>query len=173
MAAISLGSRKMSRELFLTAIIVGYSAIAGVVLAIPLIGYFLSPLLKPMPKNWHDVGDVSSFVVGTTILVKYQETPGSLGWSGSTRAMGAWVRRTSSAPAGSSFTAFSMYCTHLGCPVHWIQTANLFLCPCHGSAFEGNGSVAAGPAELPLVHLPVRVRGGRVQIHAEPIPVIS
>ena len=174
MTPTSSGGGSFSRGLFLTGIIVAYSAIAGVVLGIPLIGYFLTPLLKPMPEQWHDVGDVTSFTVGQTVLVKYQETPGSLAWSGSTKAMGAWLRRDQVAPVGASFTAFSMYCTHLGCPVHWIQTADLFLCPCHGSAFNGgDGSVAAGPAELPLVHLPVRVQNGRVKIQAKPIPVIG
>jgi menaquinol-cytochrome c reductase iron-sulfur subunit len=165
---------KMSRELFFTGIIIAYSAIAAVVLGIPLVGYFLTPVFKPMPDKWHDVGSVNAFAVGQTVLVKYSETPGSLDWSGSTRAMGAWLRRVSTAPVDASFSAFSMYCTHLGCPVHWIQTADLFLCPCHGSAFNGeDGSVAAGPASLPLVHLPVRVRAGRVQVQAKPIPVIG
>ena len=48
------------------------------------------------------------------------------------------------APTSSAahFTAYSMYCTHLGCPIHWLPQADMFLCPCHGSAFYASGSVA-------------------------------
>ncbi|HZT97819.1 MAG TPA: Rieske (2Fe-2S) protein [Chloroflexota bacterium] len=161
-------STKLSRELFLTGIIVGYSAIAGVVVGIPIVGYFLTPLIKQSPRLWRDVGPVSKFSIGTTVEVKYSD-PSALPWSGTTSKAGAWLRRNSA----NSFTAYSMYCTHLGCPVHWIQSADLFLCPCHGSAFYGDGKVAAGPAELPLVHLPVRVRNNRVEIQTKPIPVIG
>lgn len=161
-------SNDMSRQLFLTGIIIGYSALAGVVLGIPIIGYFLTPLIKPSPRVWRDIGAVDKFVVGSTVEVKYVD-PSALPWSGTTNKIGAWLRRDTP----TSFTAYSIYCTHLGCPVHWLQSANLFLCPCHGSAFYGNGQVAAGPAQLPLVHIPVRVRNNRVELQTKPIPVIG
>jgi cytochrome b6-f complex iron-sulfur subunit len=44
--------------------------------------------------------------------------------------------------------AISRVCTHLGCIVK--PTAEGFECPCHGSRFTGNGSVAKGPAPRPL-----------------------
>ncbi len=159
---------RISRELFLTGIIVGYGGIAGVVVGVPLVAYLLTPLFKPSPRLWRDVGAVSQFKIGTTTEVRYSD-PSALRWAGTTSRAGAWLRRDSQ----SGFTAYSIYCTHLGCPVHWIQSTGLFLCPCHGSAFYSTGAVAAGPAELPLVKLPVRVRGGRVQIQTKPIPVIG
>jgi menaquinol-cytochrome c reductase iron-sulfur subunit len=159
---------RYARDLFLTGIIVGFGAIAGVVLGIPIIGYVLTPLIKPAPEAWRDVGAVTDFQPGHTVEVRYAlpQTPVS-GWSGSTQLQGAWLRCISQ----SQFVCYSMYCTHLGCPIHWIQTAGLFLCPCHGSAFYQNGNVAAGPAELPLVKLPVRIVRGRVQVHTSPVPV--
>lgn len=161
-----LADKKFTRDLFLTGIIVGFGGIAGVVLGIPLVGYLLTPLVKPTPRIWRDVGPVGDFKQGRTVEVKYRD-PGSLKWAGTTTKAGAWLRRDSA----HSFTAFSMYCTHLGCPVHWIQSAQRFMCPCHGSAFNANGSVSAGPAQLPLVRLPVRVHKGRVQIKTSPIPI--
>ena len=58
----------------------------------------------------------------------------------------------------TSFTAFAVYCTHLGCPVHWLAAPKIFLCPCHGSVFNGDGTVAGGPAPRALFQYPVRVR---------------
>ena len=53
-----------SRGLFLSAIVVGFGAIAGVVLGIPIIGYVLTPLIKPAPEAWRDVGAVTDFIPG-------------------------------------------------------------------------------------------------------------
>ena len=41
-------------------------------------------------------------------------------------------------------------CTHLGCPVAWVPADNKFECPCHGSQFHRDLSVAHGPANDPL-----------------------
>lgn len=50
-------------------------------------------------------------------------------------------------------------CTHLGCPVAWVpdptsptEPTGRFECPCHGSQFHRNLSVAHGPAANPLWH---------------------
>ena len=41
-------------------------------------------------------------------------------------------------------------CTHLGCVVPWVKSANKFCCPCHGSQYDENGKVVRGPAPLSL-----------------------
>jgi Rieske Fe-S protein len=52
--------------------------------------------------------------------------------------------------------ALSARCTHLGCTI--AQHADgLLVCPCHGSRFHLDGTVARGPAARPLVVLPHRV----------------
>jgi nitrite reductase/ring-hydroxylating ferredoxin subunit len=43
----------------------------------------------------------------------------------------------------------SARCTHLGCQISQ-QADGLLVCPCHGSRFRLDGSVARGPAGRPL-----------------------
>jgi cytochrome b6-f complex iron-sulfur subunit len=41
-------------------------------------------------------------------------------------------------------------CTHLGCTPNWFQAESRFKCPCHGSNFNIEGDVIAGPAPRAL-----------------------
>ncbi len=57
----------------------------------------------------------------------------------------------------SQMIAFDARCPHLGCAVHGAQ--KLFICPCHGSLFDLDGSVKLGPATRPLTGLQVTFDG--------------
>lgn len=43
------------------------------------------------------------------------------------------------------FTVLSSRCTHLGCKINKFEN-NQLICPCHGSAFDMEGSSVKGPA---------------------------
>ena len=55
--------------------------------------------------------------------------------------------------------ALSATCTHLGCTVR--HEGEGFLCPCHGSRYDGEGRVLGGPAPRALawLHLDIDKRG--------------
>ncbi|MBY0526271.1 MAG: ubiquinol-cytochrome c reductase iron-sulfur subunit [Gemmataceae bacterium] len=46
--------------------------------------------------------------------------------------------------------ALSTTCTHLGCTPNWLESAQKFKCPCHGSGFKITGVNFEGPAPRPL-----------------------
>lgn len=55
-------------------------------------------------------------------------------------------------------------CPHLGCTVPWNDSVRLFICPCHGSTYEPNGQIIAGPAPRPMDLMAIRIEDGRVLV---------
>lgn len=64
--------------------------------------------------------------------------------------------------SATQMLAFDARCPHLGCAVSGAQ--KLFICPCHGSLFDLDGSVKLGPADRPLSALAVTFDGTRVVV---------
>lgn len=48
------------------------------------------------------------------------------------------------------FRALSSICSHLGCITRYRPDDRIIACPCHGSRFNLDGEVLAGPAPRPL-----------------------
>jgi len=61
-------------------------------------------------------------------------------------------------------------CTHLGCLYAWRDEEGKFICPCHGSQFEYNGTYIRGPAPRSLDRFVVQVVSPDGQILAETDP---
>jgi menaquinol-cytochrome c reductase iron-sulfur subunit len=157
---------EMGRRQFFNKLGILLSGIAGLVLALPVIGFLISPLLRKVVRDWRDVGNLDQFNIGTTVEVSFEDAS-PLPWSGITAKTAAWLRRVDE----TNFVAFSINCTHLGCPVRWLPKADLFMCPCHGGVYYKDGQVAAGPPPKPLTRYPVRIRNNRVEIRTSPLPI--
>ncbi|HKI44309.1 MAG TPA: Rieske (2Fe-2S) protein [Balneolales bacterium] len=158
----------MDRRKFLTRLSVTLGGIAASIISIPVLGSLLAPLLSPVPQKWRKIGSVESYEAGKTVLVKFQDAS-PLPWAGTTAKTAAWLRKNSD----TEFIAFSVNCTHLGCPVRWIPGSELFLCPCHGGVYNKDGSRASGPPPKGLNHYPVRVNKGNVEILTSPVPITN
>lgn len=154
------------RRSFLSKMAMALSAITAAVVVVPSIAFLLG--LRKSPMVWRAVGNVSDFQLGQTVEVSFLDAT-SLPWAGVTEKTAAWLRRTGE----DQFLAFSINCTHLGCPVRWLPDADLFMCPCHGGVFYSDGTVASGPPPKPLVTYPVRVNQGIVEILASPLPITT
>jgi menaquinol-cytochrome c reductase iron-sulfur subunit len=156
------------RRTFLIKLSLGLGGLAAALASVPVLSALLAPLLEKVPDTWRKVGTVNDFDIGVTRLVTF-ENAAPEPWAGVNARTAVWLRRD----AGNRFTAFSANCTHLGCPVRWVDKASLFMCPCHGGVYYKDGSVAAGPPPKPLTRYQVRVHRQQVEIKTRPLPITN
>ncbi len=154
---------KITRRRLMMGVSIGAGGLVAAAAAVPLIGFFFGPMFRKFPAVWRDVGPLDRFKTGATVQVNLLTSEG-LPWDGPSQSIGAWLRRNNE----DNFTVYSSKCTHLGCPVRWIPSAELFMCPCHGGVYFKDGDVAAGPPPDPLQQFPVRVHNGQVQVQWRP-----
>jgi menaquinol-cytochrome c reductase iron-sulfur subunit len=134
------------------------AALIGAILVYPLAGYTIFPALKRRSEEWVDILDPTRL---KPLEPKSIEVVMSLkdGWLKSTAVKSVWAVRK-----GDEIVIYSPLCTHLGCGYRWEAERQVFFCPCHGSVFNIDGRVLAGPAPRPLDTLPVKVENGRLWI---------
>ena len=159
---------EMTRRRFFEKVSIVLGGLCAAILGVPLVGFVIAPLFRKAPVKWLAIGQVDDFQIGKTVNVTLTD-PSSLPWAGVTSRSAAWLRRVDE----EQFIAFSVHCTHMGCPVRWLSDAQLFMCPCHGGVFYSDGTVAAGPPPAPLIRHQVRIAHGQVQIKAAPIPIMT
>ncbi len=106
---------------------IGVSAIGSMVLS----GEYLSPNVVKEPPTRFKAGPPADYSPGTVTLNKEQKV---------------FIVRAKE----GYFYALSAVCTHLGCITNWKQDDGIVACPCHGSKFDRDGNVIAGPAPRPL-----------------------
>ena len=136
----------MTRRDFSRFATVGLGTLIGLVLAVPGVAYIVSPLRKKGREESFEtltrlkeleVGVPRSFAIieeRRDAWVKYPREPvGSV-----------WLIRQ---PDKEAVIALSSECPHLGCAVNLTADGKSFLCPCHTSAFDLDGTKKnAGPA---------------------------
>jgi len=133
------------------------ASLIGLGLAIPLVGYVISPAFKRREQSWIDVGRERDLPVGKPKQLDYVTTLKD-GWMETKAEKALWaVKQTD-----GQVTVFSPICPHLGCGYRWEDSDRTFKCPCHGSVFDISGKVMAGPAPRPLDVLPTKIENGHL-----------
>jgi len=120
---------RATRRDFMLKLGLGINAIAGALVGIPIIGFFVSSVVQKKPRTWLSLGSIDQFPEQATRMAVFMN-PYRTTADGDTAHIPCWVKRA----AGDTFTVFAINCTHLGCPVRWFEQSRLFLCPCHGGA---------------------------------------
>jgi menaquinol-cytochrome c reductase iron-sulfur subunit len=138
----------------------------GLMVAVPAIGYFVSPLRKRSTKegterSFADAGSLSDIPLGAWKLVSL-ETVEQDGWKKTRIRRAIWVLRQSDKDQG--IAVLSSICPHLGCPINWHPGQSSFICPCHGGLFNAEGKQTGGPPPRSMDSLDFEVRGGRLWV---------
>ncbi len=161
-------SERPSRRAIVLKLGILFNAAAGAALAIPVLGYLLSPVVrqrKRMYDDWISLGPLTQFPAGQTRMATYQH-PSASPSDGETANIPCWVRRLE----GEAFQIFAINCAHLGCPVRWFPQSSLFMCPCHGGAYYQDGSRASGPPERGLFEYRYKIERGALFIKSGEMP---
>ena len=148
-----------SRRTFFQWVTSAAAACVGLGLSIPLLGYLISPAFKRRSQPWVDVGAETDLPVNEPKQLDYVTSVRD-GWLETKAQKAVWAIKQ----PGGGVTVFSPICTHLGCGYRWDATEQGFACPCHGSRFDRNGQVTAGPAPRALDRLPVKIENGRLLV---------
>ena len=158
----------MSRRALLMKIGLLFNGMIGVVLAVPIVRYLFSPVIRERKfgyESWVPLGNLEQFPAGQTRLATYHN-PVFNPWDGQTADIACWVRNLDD----KNFQVFAINCAHLGCPVRWFPQSSLFLCPCHGGAYYQDGSRASGPPERGLFQYHYKIENGTLFIQAGEMP---
>lgn len=79
------------------------------------------------------------------------------------------IRMAEAVPGGvgpdGDIVAYSILCTHKGCPVAYNADRDLLICPCHWSTFDParSGALVIGQASQPLPQVRLEVESGQVR----------
>jgi len=144
--------RRLSRRQFA---LLGTQLVAAsvtVLLAIPIVGFLLSPLFRRAPTFEAKVGDISGVPDGepTKFTVSFPQGE----WTTANVDAAVYVVKR-----GNTYKTFSNVCTHMQCDVHWDGSLQEFLCPCHGGLYNIDGRNVGGPPPKPLPQYVHRLDG--------------
>jgi menaquinol-cytochrome c reductase iron-sulfur subunit len=148
-----------TRRRFFQLVINASAGLIGLSLAVPLVGYLISPAFKRRKQQWVDVASAAELPSGVPKQLEYVATVQD-GYLESKTEKAVWAVKQ----ANGEVTVFSPMCTHLGCGYHWDGAGQQFKCPCHGSVYDLSGRVVGGPAPRPLDALPSKVEKGRLLV---------
>jgi Rieske Fe-S protein len=143
----------VTRRRFMEGVTHSAGGIAAAAFGLPALGFALGPIFQRQPFEWQIIGPLSDFTETAYATKVITITPG-IGEAGKSIA---YVRKRDPAidtigpqDQWNRYIALSSRCMHLGCPVRYVETAERFICPCHGGVYNFRGEVAGGPPVRPL-----------------------
>ncbi len=126
----------------------------------------LSPLVSKPTRGWETgwikVGAAPEGLPEKPVEITYNRQKWERGQLVSYPKRAYLVKNESGA-----LSAMDPTCTHLGCICYWDEAIRMFLCPCHGGAFDKEGKVTLGPPPTPLARMNVKVEGGILYLQEE------
>jgi Rieske Fe-S protein len=141
--------------------------IATAAFGLPALGFALGPVFEQQePTGWRDVGAVADFGPQTYVAKTITLVPDA----GETGKATIYVRKrdpridTEPADRWNQYIAVTTRCSHVGCPVRFVQAAEEFICPCHGGVYDFRGIRVGGPPPRPLDRFFTRTVAGRVEV---------
>jgi menaquinol-cytochrome c reductase iron-sulfur subunit len=156
----------VTRRRFMTGTVHTAGAIAMAAFTLPALGFAVGPVFEKDERQWEAVGPIGDFPDDTYIprTLTLERGIGDVGKS--TVYLRKYDPQKDSQPQDeyNAFIAISSRCMHLGCPVRFVEAAALFICPCHGGAYDFEGKRTGGPPVRPLDRFYTRVRNGLVEV---------
>jgi menaquinol-cytochrome c reductase iron-sulfur subunit len=146
------GSSQITRRSFfkiLSGVFAGFIALS---LSFPMIETLVGSISKKRSRSYSKVTSLNSIPENEPVEPSFVMTEEDA-FIESTKAQQIWVIKKS----GTNVKVFSPICPHLGCRYQWNSNRKLFICPCHHSVFNIDGSVLSGPAPRPLDTLPKKI----------------
>ncbi len=159
------------RRTFFQWLVYGLGAVAAALVGVPFVGYVFGTQKRAV--QWVDLGPIGKYPLGETRIATF-DNPIQTPWDGVTAHTDVFVRHEGKdEKQADKFLVLAVNCAHLGCPVSWFPQSGLFMCPCHGGVYYGNGERASGPPPRGLYHCVWRVRDGKLEIQAPHYPTLQ
>ena len=149
--------KAVSRRTFLDYGIRAIGTFISAVVAVPVVGYVISPAFDKKEAPRVQLGIVNDFKIGDPKLVEFTLFRKD-GWVEVAEKKSAWVVRKGE----SDFDVFNPRCTHLGCAFNWEADKKQFRSPCHNGIFDVTGKVTGGPPPRGLDTMEYQIEGGQL-----------
>lgn len=152
---------EISRRGFIKIAIALFNGLIALLLAIPGLGYLLTPVLRKTGEKWIPIGSRGKFTPGTPQKAEFTYIT-EADYTRQEKKAFVWVLLEQD--NDDRLKVFSPVCSHMGCNVAWNAEEKLFVCPCHGGKYDIDGKVVAGPPPRPLQLLDVQIKNEQIVI---------
>jgi Rieske Fe-S protein len=157
----------VTRRRFMTSTAAVAGTVAAAAISLPVLGFAVGPIFDRLPTRWQAIGAPGEFTEDTYRSRVIDLVPEDVGTAGKTTV---FVRRRNHAidrepeDRWNRFIVVTSRCSHVGCPVNYVDAARSFVCPCHGGVYDFRGRRVGGPPPRPLDRFFTRVHAGQVEV---------